>query len=184
MTQPYSDDVKVRAVALLESNGGNVSEVARALGIKRETIIRWRDAIKPHLAPQRTSPDILADRVSEEIQRIGFGNLSDVVEWDERGIVRFIPSREFTPAQAAIVSELRVKRRRDIALGDKEGGWEIEDMAIKTRDKLGALKSLAEIVGLIKRGGDKADAGGTTINNYGNLSLAEIDARIQQLGTG
>jgi len=39
----YGDDDRARALALLETHGGNVSRVARETGIPRRTIGGWRD---------------------------------------------------------------------------------------------------------------------------------------------
>lgn len=151
----YSDEERAEVLTRLALNGGNVSATAREMGMTRETIIKWRDAVAPALARQVSahvadSADTLADMVSAELQHIGFGNLSDVVSWDENGKLKLVPSADLTPRQAALLSEIRVKRRRTVEAAQE---WEIEELTVRTRDKLGALNSLAKIAGLMPTAG-------------------------------
>lgn len=39
----WTDEDRVRALATLEANGGNVSDASRATGVPRPTIIMWRE---------------------------------------------------------------------------------------------------------------------------------------------
>lgn len=153
--QAYTDAQRAAVITQLECNGGNVSLTSRETGIRRETIIKWRDAVAPALARQVSAPvadsaDTLAEMVSAELQHIGFGNLSDVVSWDAEGKLSFVPSDQLSPRQAAIVQEVKVKRRRTVEADELR---EIEDISIRTRDKLGALNSLAKISGLMPTAG-------------------------------
>lgn len=40
--QSFSEEDKIRAMRLIDDNEGNISRAARALGISRQTLLRWR----------------------------------------------------------------------------------------------------------------------------------------------
>lgn len=197
--QAYSDVQRIDALARLAANDGNLARTAREMGIPRATLRDWRDIIMPHvtapptvtLAERTITPDddelTLADRVGREIGYIGFGNLSDIVSWDCDGRLRFVPSDELTPAQAALISEVRVKRRYETGgKGEDAPVYEVEDISIKTRDKLSALRVLAEITGLKPTGAltVNVDARQQVANVFGEMSLDEKRAALAQLAEG
>lgn len=60
MARSYTDADRVRALAALEVNAGNVSRASREVSIPRPTIIAWRDqalAAEPALTPSLTPAD-------------------------------------------------------------------------------------------------------------------------------
>lgn len=182
MARTWTDDQRVEALTRLAANGGNVSQTSRELGIPRATIILWRDTVMPHMKPPPEQSgvisladrgDNLAERVRNEIEHIAFGNLSDVVAWDGDGRLTLTPSDELTPRQAALVSEIRVRRRTD------DEGVVTEDLMIKTRDKLGALKVLATATGVLPTpGGVSVTVDNRSIDLSG-LSDDELRARME-----
>ena len=97
----YTDEQRVEALAIAAVEG--LHEAARRTGVPRSTIRLWRDSI-PNAAPVAQPVPLaerydLAERVQAEIERIAFGNLSDVVQWDADGAVTLTPSAELTPGQ-------------------------------------------------------------------------------------
>lgn len=184
MGRHHTDDEQVQALVHLAANDGNVRQTSRELGMPPATLRRWRDAIMPELqnvqtvsqtVPLAVSAPSLAERVRAEVEYIGFGNLSDVVSWDADGHLRFVPSAELTPLQAALIGEIRVKRRFEA--GKDQPTYEIEDFAIKGRDKLAALRLLAEITGL------KPEKGASvTFNDNRVLVTAEAERLAERLG--
>lgn len=168
MTTPasYTDDQRVEALTRLELNGGNISKTSRQLTIPRATIRFWRATCRPDIqslpvatALQERGPE-LADRVAQEIEYIAFGNLSDVVQWTADGHLTLTASDDLTPAQAALISEIKVKRTRQVTgRGEDAETWIIEDVSIKTRDKLKALETRAKMK-------DLALIESTTVNNH------------------
>lgn len=79
------------------------------------------------------SAALSVDRVLQEIARVAFGSITDVVEWDEHGNVWIKPSRQLTPDQAATIQEVY-----------KTG----EFVRVKQHGKIEALKLLARCFGL------------------------------------
>lgn len=167
MRRTYTDEERVATLATLETNGGNVSRTSAETGVKRETIIRWRGVIAPHMAPDPESygslsdrSDSLASRVLHRLELIAQGDMRDVVSWDAVGNAELIPSANMTPAQSALVGELRFK----------DGVV----TAIRTRDVLSALRTLASVAGLLHheelppRGDDNSQH--LTVNVIGQVS--------------
>lgn len=144
-------------------------------------------AAEPPTEEDRAS---LGERVGREIAHIAFGNLSDIVSWDGDGRVWLTPSADLSPAQAALIGEIRVKRRRERGTAGEDGEppswWEVEDIQIKTRDKLGALRLLAEITGIRPVAGGVSvavDARQQSIALPEGLSLEEL-RQLAQLAPG
>jgi len=147
----YTDQQRVEALTRLELNGGNMLKTSREMSIPRATLMDWRDR-SAVLAVPRTllvdrGPEI-AERVAQEIDYVAFGNLSDVVQWDAGGHLTLSASADLTPAQAALISSIKVKRRREEG-AKGESAWQIEDVEIRTRDKLKALEVRARMLGLL-----------------------------------
>ena len=186
----YTDEQRAQALGLLASYDGNVSAVARELSIPRPTIILWRDGVADEMsAACQTDSDTqgptLAERVRTEIERIAFGNLSDVVHWDaDASSMTLVPSAELTHDQAALIESVRIKRERRVkGSGEDAEEWEVADVQIKARDKLAALRVLAQHTGLIQNGAAvnvSVDNRTQTVNNYAALSTEEL----RQLAAG
>lgn len=167
----YTDEQRVEALAIAAVEG--LHEAARRTGVPRSTIRLWRDSI-PNAAPVAQPVPLaerydLAERVQAEIERIAFGNLSDVVQWDADGAVTLTPSAELTPGQAALISEIRVTRTAMVS----------ESVTIKTRDKLAALRTLAQMphVGLLPAAGAQVTIDArqqTAVTVYDQLTADEL----------
>lgn len=89
--------------------------------------------------------EITADRVLQELARIGFADVRDLFEWDEERAA-FIPSRDLTEDQAAAISEVQSEAT---TFTDDAGNTETRvKLKLKTYDKLGALDKLGKHLGL------------------------------------
>lgn len=73
----YSDIFKAKALAALDSNGGNVSRTARELKIPRVTLIEWRnsngineDVTKLRQEEKETLAELLEEAARETIKSI------------------------------------------------------------------------------------------------------------------
>lgn len=159
MTSPrvtHDDATRVAALARLELNNGNVSRTSRELNIPRTTLRLWRDHIFPDTPTLPVvaslgdrAPEIAA-RVTQEIEYLAFGNLSDVVSWTDDGHLSLTASADLTQAQAALISSIKVKRsRQDKGTRRAPEPWVIEDIEIKTRDKLKALEVRGRMLGML-----------------------------------
>lgn len=179
MARTYTDEDRVNTLAALEANGRNVSKTSVETGIPRPTIILWRDAIMPALKPPPDTvsslsdrSDTLAARVLTRIEHFAMGDLRDVVTWDDKGKVTLVASDDLSPAQSAIIQELRFK----------DG----EVIAIRTVDRLGAARTLASIAGLLQheepiRGDDNSQH--LTVNVIGEVSDDELQRRVRAART-
>ena len=83
---------------------------------------------------------ITRERWLEEIAAVAFGVLPDVAPWDEQG-PHIIPSAKLTRPQQALVSLIKVKRRRELTGDRKEDAqaWEVEELEVRPNDKVRAL---------------------------------------------
>lgn len=95
---------------------------------------------------------VTAARVIEEAARIAFGDIRDLVDWDA-GSVTLHDSESLTPAQAALVKEVRVQRTTTTT---KDGSEVVnETREVKVWDKLSALNLLSK---MFPEFSDKIDA--------------------------
>lgn len=82
---------------------------------------------------------VTVDRVVAELAKIAFGDARRVMSWGPKG-VSLVSSKELPDDDAAIVSEVS-------ETVTQSGG----SLRLKTHDKLGALKLLADITGAVVR---------------------------------
>ena len=92
---------------------------------------------------------VKAGRVIEELERIGYGALTDIVEWGPDGLT-VTDSADLTPEQVAAVKSVKMVTRRDGTV----------EMQLTQHDKIKALQELAVIH---KARPDKEAAGPSTV---------------------
>jgi len=91
---------------------------------------------------RRQEAVLTAARVAEEAARIAFGDIRDLVTWDS-GSVTLHDSDSLTPAQAALVKEVRVQKTTTTT---KDGSEVVnETREVKVWDKLSALALLSKM---------------------------------------
>ena len=109
--------------------------------------VRIKAAITKLKAERSARTRITADRVLEELAKIGFADLRELMTWnDERGW--FIPSAELTDEQAAAISEVQSETIVTTFGKDDENETRRHKMRIKTWDKLSALEKIAKHLGI------------------------------------
>ena len=64
----YTKEFKIEAVQLVESHGGNASEVARNLGISSNILNRWIHEYKTY--NEQSFPGLGTSKESDELQRL------------------------------------------------------------------------------------------------------------------
>src|SRR5437763_16990955 len=57
------------------------------------------------VAAETTDPDISLERVVQELGRLGFASIRDIVDWDKTGI-KVKPSAELSEDQVAAIAEI------------------------------------------------------------------------------
>jgi phage terminase small subunit len=90
------------------------------------------------------------DRIASELSAVGFGRITDVVEW-EQGRLVIKDSAALTDAQRAAISRVVLTRNKDGS----------ERLAIDHHDKLTALRDLARLLDLLPK--DEAGPVGPTV---------------------
>lgn len=133
----------------------NASAAARRAGYSENTAYdighenlrkpKIKSRIDAALAERSKRTQVSADRVIEELARIGFADVNEVAWWSEEG-VRFTPSADLTPEQTAAIE--RVKSKRKTYTQDDGTVVETVDLEVKMHSKLDALKKLGEHLGL------------------------------------
>lgn len=109
--------------------------------------VKVQEAIQKAMYKREQRIEITADRVLEELAKIGFANMQDYVEWGRKG-VRLRESSELTPAQAAAISE--------VSETITESGGSLK---FKLHSKIVALERIGKHLGMFddKANKDKVD---------------------------
>lgn len=89
-----------------------------------------REAIQKAMDKRSEKTGITAGLILEELAKVGMTNLTDLIEFDEKGITKIKASEDLTPAQRACISE--VTQHKDV-----RGNVVFK---FKTYDKLRALE--------------------------------------------
>lgn len=92
--------------------------------------------------------EVTIERIVAEVVKVAFANQRDLMQWGPQG-VKLRPSDELTDEQAAAVSEVSESI-------SATGG----SLKLKTHDKLGALRFLAELKGFLVKKSEITGANG------------------------
>lgn len=104
-------------------------------------------ALEKALAERAKRLEVTADRVVEELAKVGFANLLDYFHLTSDG-EPYVDLSEITPDQAAALAELQVE---DYVEGRGDDARQVRRVKIKVADKLRALDQLAQHLGIAKR---------------------------------
>jgi len=125
--------------------------------------------------------EITADRVLEELARIGFANVRDLFEWDEESAT-FISSRDLTEEQAAAVASVKAETTRYTR---DDGTTETKiKLELKTHDKLGALREIGKHLGIADKHTVDFQGGVLLVPAEGDLRNWGREAQNQQSELG
>lgn len=153
----------------------NASAAARRAGYSPRTADRMghENLKKPEIAASVQAAmderakrlEVTADRVVQELAKVGFANLLDYFQLTSEG-EPFIDLSDITPEQAAALAELQVE---DFVEGRGDDARQVRRVKIKVADKLRALDQLAQHLGIAKRVDVTSNGGAllpTAINVY------------------
>lgn len=113
-------------------------------------------AVQAAMEARSKRTKITADRVLQELARIGFADIRELFHWDEERAV-YVPSRDLTEDEAAAISEVQAETthyERD----DGERETKIK-LKLKTYDKLSALDKIGKHLNLFTDRVDITSAG-------------------------
>lgn len=156
-----SDATINKEAAKLLRHPGIAPRIAAARSQLDEAIKQATDAAAAESGATR-------EAVILELSRIAFGDLTRIASWGEDGKIKFIPSGDLEEKDRAILSEIRHELSPRGA----------ESIIIKPADKLGALKALAQILGLTRDGGDGAGEGKLNLK----INISKPDSPPAKLG--
>lgn len=118
---------------------------------------------------------ITQDRVLKELARIGFADIRHLFTWNEERAA-YVPSRDLTEDQAAVVSAVKARTRRFTNdSGETETTIELE---LKTYDKLSALEKIGKHLGMFTERVDVTSGGEKIVvrMNLGDAALSDSNA--------
>lgn len=135
----------------------NASAAARRAGYSDRTAYRTgadnlrkpqiAAAIEAAQAARAKRTEVTADRVVEELAKVGFANLLDYFHLTSEG-EPVIDLSDITRDQAAALAELQVE---DFVEGRGDDSRQVRRVRIKVADKLRALDQLGQHLGIAKR---------------------------------
>lgn len=155
---------------------GYSAKAAKVTGHRLLTNANVAAAIQKQMDERSKRTGITADRVLEELAKVGFANAADYFEWGPGGItVR--DQGDLTPEQTAVVAEVS----QTIT---KEGGT----IRVKLHDKLGALEKIGRHLKMFTDRHEHTGADGTPLTvqvlRFGDIleeKEAAIDAHTAEL---
>lgn len=110
-----------------------------------------------------------ADDVMEELRRVGFSDLRQLASWTPEIGLTWKSSDKLDDEAAAAIKDIQFTRE----IRTEKNGTQVEttNTNLKLHDKLGALKSLGQHLGMFGKG--TADGGGVTVNVNNNMPPAK-----------
>lgn len=133
---------------------GYSKRTARAIGAENLTKPAVAAAIQEAQDRRAKKTEITAERVLQELARVGFADIRDLFEWDEERAA-FVPSRDLTEDQAAAISEIQSETTtfHNDATGETETRVKLK---LKTYDKLVALRDIGKHLGMFVERGESS----------------------------
>ena len=144
---------------------GYSKKTANVIGPQNLVKLGIAEAIQKAMDARSKRTEITADRVLEELAKLGFANMLDYMTVNSDGLA-FVDLSKLTREQAAAIQELNIDQYWE---GDGEDVREVKKVKFKLADKKGNL----ELIGRhLKMFTDKVEVSG-------NISLDQIVAEIQ-----
>ena len=140
--QEYNVDRNATQAAKRAGYKGNNLDNIGAQLLRKSWVL---EEVNKYQEARSVRTQITADMVINELAKIAFGSVTDVMEWDSKG-VSLVDSKNLTADQAATISEVSSSET-------KEG----VNMRLKQHDKKGALELLGRHLGMFK---DKIELSG------------------------
>lgn len=137
----YLVDLNATKAAL---RAGYAEGSARQQGARLMTLPKIRQAVEAAIEARAKRTEITADRVLEELAKIGFANMLDYVRIGTNGDP-FVNLSSVTRDQAAAIAEMTVE---DFVDGRGEGAREVRRVKFKLHDKKGALVDMGRHLGM------------------------------------
>lgn len=142
--EEYLLDLNAAAAA---RRAGYSEKTADRIGHENRRKPEIAEAIQAALAARSQRTEITADRVLEELARIGFSDIRDLFTWDAERAA-FVPSRELSEDEAAVIAAVESE---SVTYTTEDGGTETKvKLKLKTYDKLAALEKIGRHLGMFK----------------------------------
>jgi len=136
---------------------GYSKRTARRIGSENVAKPDIAAALQKALRARAERTEVTADRVLQELARIGFADVRDLFEWSEESAC-FVPSRDLSEDQAAAVSTVKAETTH---ITDSDGNRETKiKLELKTYDKVAALREIGKHLGIAERHELTGEGGG------------------------
>ena len=155
--EEYLVDLNATQAAI---RAGYSENTARQIGSENLAKPAIQAAIAEAMRERSERTRINADRVLQELARIGFADIRKLFTWDEEHAA-YIPSRDLTEDEAAAISEVQTETIK-VMLGEDLSETKVK-LKLKTYDKLGALDKLGRHLGLFVERHEHSGPGGGPI---------------------
>lgn len=139
--QEYLIDLNATQAAI---RAGYSAKTAKAQGARLLTHVDVQAAIQQAQDERAKRTEITADRVLQELARVGFANLGDFIRLTGDGDPA-IDLSGLTRDQAAALSEVVTE---DFVVGRGDDARDVRRVKVKLHDKLGALEKLGKHLGM------------------------------------
>lgn len=140
--EEYLKDLNATQAAI---RAGYSAPTAHVSGPRLLSNVRVAAAIQAAQAARSARTEITADRVLQELARIGFADVRNLFTWDEERSV-FIPSRDLSDDQAAAVSGIEAETT---SYTTEDGVTETKvKLKLRTYDKVAALEKIGKHLGM------------------------------------
>lgn len=160
---------------------GYAERTARITASKLLSQANVQDYLSKRIKAVLGNTDALSVKLIDALKTVAFGNITDVVTWNEDGSVNPIASKELPRSATFGVSEISSKANHD-----KDGSITDYDFKIKQADKLKAIDMLAKFVKLYEDNKPAEDEEVTPIEQLSKQErtnkLLEFQERLSKLG--
>ena len=155
---------------------GYSEKTARSQGQRLLTHVDIAKALEKAQAERAARTEITADRVLEELAKIGFSNMQDYIRTTGEGDA-FVDLSELTREQAAAISEVTVEDYKD---GRGEDARDVRKVKFKLSDKRSALVDIGKHLGMFVERKELTGKDGGPIETENTLIsqiMSEIDGK-------
>jgi len=157
----YAIDLNQTAAA---KRSGFSEKSARSIASELMTKPNVAAKIKELLEARLKEADAGSQRVIQELERIGFSKLTDVVSWNESGMVFIKDSDSLEPEVAAAIESVEVTEQ---ILGKDDDQRTVIKTKVKMHSKPKTLETLCKYHGLLT---DKLD-----VNHTGDVNITVMN---------
>lgn len=167
--EEYLVDLNATQAAI---RAGYSEHTAKDIGCENLAKPNIQDAIQILMDERSKRTAITADKVLQEIAKLGFSNMQDYMRIDDQGLAS-IDLTMLTREQAAAITEITVSTRKD-KTGDEDTS-EVENVKLKLADKGVNLERLGKHLKLFTDRQELTGSNGGPLNHKWTVEIKNAD---------